>query len=455
MDKREWEKVERIVDEALEYPPENRLGYIKEKCDGDPELLEQAKQLLDAIDESESRGYLENTQNQKTILIEDLLHDPNTASLSLIGQSLGKYTITELLGHGGMSSVYLAERNDGEFDQQVALKILRRGMDTPKNLSRFQLEQTILADLKHPNIAQLYDGGVTDDGLPYLVMEYADGTPVTTYCDNHQLSIEERLGLFKDVCRAVQHAHANLVIHRDLKPDNILVTGEGNVKILDFGISKLIQQDANTPTTQTQEAQQMLTPAYAPPEQFTYDSITTAIDNYALGALLHKLLTGYPIFDLEEKSRTEISQLISRKMPQAPSQKLQELEKQELQKIAGKRSTDPDTLLGILRGDLDAIVLKAIRKEQKERYDSANNLIEDLNRYRDGQPVDARIRYLQLLLFQICTAQSVAYCSRFSPHFVNHKFWNFLYLPDIPRTQQSTAASTKSRSSYNFFNGSN
>lgn len=389
MDKREWRQIEDIVNGAMERQGKERARYINEQCRDNKQLKKQVTEYLNAIEQSE--GFLENDDDvQKGLLISDYIEDPDNSASSLIGEIIGNYKITELLGYGGLGSVFLAERADGEFQHQVALKVLRRGMDTPKNISRFQLEREILAELSHPNIAQLYDGGVTKDGLPYLIMEYIDGTPIDSYCNQHKLSIKQRLSLFEDICNAVQYAHNNLIIHRDLKPANIMVTEAGDVKILDFGISKLIRQDTGQSATQTQESHQMLTPGYAAPEQLTQQSITTAIDNYALGGLLYKLLVGVTLFDLKDKRRSEIESIITGQIPLAPSKRFQLIDQKTQNDIAESRKLSPDQLVSVLEGDLDAIVLKAVRKEKEGRYESPNDLIKDIKSYQSGRPVTAR-----------------------------------------------------------------
>lgn len=331
MDKREWEQIESIVDGALERHGKERMAYINDQCGDNKQLKKQVTEYLNAIEQS--IGFLENDDVQKGLLIDDFIKDPNTPASSLIGEVIGNYKITKLIGYGGLGSVFLAKRADGKFQHQVALKVLRRGMDTPKNISRFQLKREILAELSHPNIAQLYDGGVTEDGLPYLIMEYIDGTPIDNYCNQQKLSLKQRLSLFEEICDAVQYAHNNLIIHRDLKPANIMVTETGVVKILDFGISKLIREDTGHTTSQTQESHQMLTPGYAAPEQLSQQSITTAIDNYALGGLLYKLLTGVTLFDLKDKSRSEIKSIITGKNPSLPSKRFQLIDESRQQEI--------------------------------------------------------------------------------------------------------------------------
>ena len=220
-------------------------------------------------------------------------------------------------------------------------------------------------------------------------MKYIDGTPIHTYCDDNKLNLQERLALFKDICKSIQHAHKNLVIHRDLKPPNIMVTDNGNVKILDFGIAKLMQDD-DSKATQTLATQQILTPAYAAPEQITYQSITTAIDNYAMGALLYKLLAGVTVFDLDGKTRSQIQQIVTEQSPTPPSRRLKQLDNGKLQEIAEQRKTTPNKLIAALSGDLDAIIIKALRKEPEERYESPAQLKEDIHRSQNSEAVFAR-----------------------------------------------------------------
>jgi serine/threonine-protein kinase len=302
MDSKNWEIVEEIVDTALSLPEHKRASYINRQCAEQPDLKLQVTELLQSIDDSE--GFLDQFTSYKDQLLTDFNNEIDNidSDSSLIGEKIGAYEITELLGHGGMGSVFLAERKDGSFNHKVALKLIRRGMDTPGNVARFQRERSILANLNHPNISRLYSGGVTDDGLPYLIMEYIDGMPLNTYCKHHNCTFNERLELLHTVCQTVQYAHNNLVIHRDLKPENILVTKEGSIKILDFGIAKLLEPEATNETVfQTRPSSRILTLGYAAPEQVTNKAITLATDTYALGVLFYTFLTERHPFDLKKK----------------------------------------------------------------------------------------------------------------------------------------------------------
>ena len=288
-----------------------------------------------------------------------------------------------------MGTVYLAERADGQFRKQVALKLIRRGLDTDDILSRFRYERQILAALDHPNIATLYDGGMTEDGRPYFAMEYVEGQPLTAYCDQHRLSTKQRLALFRTVCRAVQYAHQNLVIHRDLKPSNILVTDDGTVKLLDFGIAKLLTDEGleeTAPVTRT--GLRLMTPEYAAPEQVKGEAVTTATDVYQLGVLLYELLTGHRPYRLERRVQREIERVILEEEPTRPSTMVgQTAETAEV--ISRARQTSVEKLRRQLSGDLDTIVLMALKKEPSRRYGTVQQLAEDLRRHGMGLPVVA------------------------------------------------------------------
>ncbi len=294
---------------------------------------------------------------------------------------IGSYKILREIGRGGMGVVYLAERDD-EYRKQVAIKLIKRGMDTDAVLQRFRHERQILANLEHPNIARLLDGGTTDDGLPYFVMEYIEGLPVDTYCDKHKLTTDERLKLFRTVCAAVTYAHQNLVIHRDLKPINILVTDEGVPKLLDFGIAKLLHPSMEQATTATVAGLRVLTPEYASPEQIRGEKLTTATDVYSLGVILYELLTGQRPFQLKDTTPQELLRAIEEGEPTKPS------------KVTGNGHEHTASYVArnqrLLKGDLDNIVLKALRKEPERRYKSVEQFSEDIRRYLEGLPVIAR-----------------------------------------------------------------
>jgi serine/threonine-protein kinase len=306
------------------------------------------------------------------------------------GEVIGHWRIVGELGRGGMGAVFLAERADGAFEKQAALKIVKRGMDTDEILRRFEHERQILARLEHQNIAGLFDGGATDDGqLPYFVMELAQGDPIDEYCDTHRLSIRERLEMFRTVCDAVQYAHRNLVVHRDLKPGNILVV-DGQVKLLDFGIAKLLATDgASVVGGVTQAYSQRLTPQYAAPEQVIGHVTTTATDVYSLGVILYELLCGHPPYAVEATSLLEVERVVCHEIPRAPSTTVAR-NAGASQAIADQRAVARDALIGQLHGDLDAICLKALRKEPGDRYDSAAALSADIQRHVTGIPVLAR-----------------------------------------------------------------
>ena len=389
MQKERWEKVESILDTALTLSGDSRTAYIEKACKSDDKLLKEVYELLDAIQKSEETDFLSTKAGREKMLMDDLSDISVGANEDLIGKQIGAFEITAQVGSGGMGAVYKAERAKGDFSQEVAIKIVQHGVKSGDTLKRFQMEQQILAALHHPHIAALYDGGVTANGLPFLVMEYVDGLPVDQYCDRNRLTIKQRLKLFKDICSAVQYAHSNLVIHRDLKADNIFVTEEGHVKILDFGIAKLLDhQMSDMELVETRPGQAFWTPAYAAPEQVEGRNITTSADVYSLGVLLNKLLSGqYPI-DLRNKSVSEIQNLIKNSEPENASVLIQESDQKN--QIADKIRLSASQLVQELTGDLDAIIQKALRKEADRRYGSVEQLSDDIDRYLNGFPVLAR-----------------------------------------------------------------
>jgi serine/threonine-protein kinase len=300
-----------------------------------------------------------------------------------------------------MGAVYLAVRDDDEFKKQVAIKLLRRGMSTDDLVRRFRNERQILASIDHPNIARLLDGGTTPEGLPYFLMEYVEGEPIDRYCDRHSLSVGERLELFRTVCAAVHFAHQNLVVHRDLKPGNILVTADGVVKLLDFGIAKLLRPELYSDRAEvTRFEERLLTPEYASPEQARGETVTTASDVYSLGVLLYELLSGHPPYRLAGMSLHEVTRVIGEVDPRKPSTVIGEVEERRQadgtttkvtpEIVSRTREGRPDRLRRRLVGDLDAIVMKAMRKEPHRRYGSAEQLSEDIRRHLEGHPVTAR-----------------------------------------------------------------
>jgi serine/threonine-protein kinase len=345
----------------------------------------------------ESGGFLESPA---LAFAAPLLSGSTRASKGLDGTVVGPYRILRELARGGMGAVYLAERADGQFEQRVALKLIKRGMDSDEIHRRFLAERQILARLSHPHIARLLDGGVSADDRPYFAMEYVEGVPLTAYCDERRLGVDQRLRLFADVCQAVRHAHQNLVIHRDLKPSNILVTVEGEVKLLDFGIAKLVHQDSGPGTALTAFGIRAMTPEYAAPEQVRGEPVTTATDVYALGAILYELLTGHRVHRIQRGTLQELEQVICEATPETPSAAVARTEEITLadglrgtvtpDTVSKARAIEPARLRRLLSGDLDTIVLKALHKVPARRYSSADALLADLQRYEAGQPVLAR-----------------------------------------------------------------
>jgi serine/threonine-protein kinase len=384
-----WQRIGEIFAAAMERPPAERGRYVAETCGGDAELQREVNSLLESADSA--GDYFANLAGRAGIPpVEDAGFE------SQVGKRIGNYRLVGLLGRGGMGVVYLAERDDAQFEKRVALKLLPLGMDSDESRQRFRLERQILARLEHPGIARLLDGGVTEDGTPYYVMEYVAGTPIDGYCDAHRLTIDRRLDLFLKVCDAVQHAHKNLIVHRDLKPGNILVTPEGGVKLLDFGIARLLDREReSTGATFTRSARPM-TLAYASPEQVRGEPITTASDVYSLGILLYRLLAGHNPYGASFTSPSEAERVICGEEPTRPS--LRVLREEEPphhggavpRSAADARATTAQRLSRQLSGDLDTIVLSALRKEPERRYASVSHFADDIRRYRQGLPVTAR-----------------------------------------------------------------
>lgn len=388
MQKKQWRKIEAIIDKAITLSGNERDDYIREVCEGDKRLLTDVYEILKAMEKSEESDFLSSLSSDHEQIMTELLATSKDYYENWIGKSVGSFEITDILGTGGMSIIFKAERTQGPFSQVVAIKLLQKELQSPETIQRFHIEQEILAGLKHPNIAQLYDGGVTHEGIPYLIMEYIDGISIDEYCNKYRRSIDERLQLFCDVCSAVQHAHSNLIIHRDLKADNILVTSDGVVKVLDFGIAKFLDPTLSEHALlETRPGQKLWTPQYAAPEQVKDQAPTTATDIYALGILLHKLLTDtYPL-DLRNKKITEIEQTIIHDVPVKPSEAINRLGNTD--EICSARRMAEDELRKKLSGDLDEVVLKAIRKDPDYRYASVGQFMDDIDRYDQGFPLIA------------------------------------------------------------------
>ncbi|UCF33771.1 MAG: tetratricopeptide repeat protein [Phycisphaerales bacterium] len=394
-----WHKVKELFHSALEREPGLRAAFLKEACHGDTALRVEVESLV-ASHEAEP-GFIEPPALRAPEIPELAGADP------LAGETLGPYRLERAIAFGGMGAVYLAVRADDAYRKRVAVKLLRadRFLDDPRRREelrrRFNTERQTLANLDHPNIARLIDGGTTDDGIPYLVMDYIEGRPIDEYCDTRQLSTLKRLQLFRTVCGAVQHAHQHLVVHRDLKPSNILVTSDGTPRLLDFGIAKLLQPDSDPAGDRTGTAVQPMTPEYASPEQIRGERITTASDVYSLGVVLYELMTGHRPYRLSNVPRHEIARVICEQQPDKPSTVVMQVEKRPTrdgsswitltpQSVSLTREGRPDRLRRRLVGDLDMIMLKALRKEPDRRYASVEQFSEDVRRHLDGLPVVAR-----------------------------------------------------------------
>jgi serine/threonine protein kinase len=375
-----WFQLDEVFQGALERPRNERAAYLDRACGGDAVLRAEVEAMLDA----------------DAIGLERLVHDgermdaPHDADADpLIGMRLGPWRIVAAIGQGGMGTVYRAERADGQYEQQVALKLVRSSSQ-PLGSRRFKAEAHILGRLSHSNIARLLDAGFTPEGSAYLVLEFVDGCSVTEHCDKHRLSVEERLRLFLAVANATEHAHQSLIVHRDLKPSNIFVSQSGEVKLLDFGLAKLLEPQPFA--DETAPELRALTPAYAAPEQLHGEPVTTATDVYMLGVVLHELLTG-----LRPRSETDARLAFGATLPSAPSAcvrqrlKSRDAEAQKtLAAVAAVRQTTPARLAKRLEGDIDRVVLKALQPEAVRRYGSAGMLADDLDRLLSGRPVAAQ-----------------------------------------------------------------
>lgn len=379
MNPENWQKVKAIFYPALDLPIEKRLEFIKEKCGDDAELLAEIKALLESTEESKT--FIEKPVFEVSELVV------SNEKRNVIGQTIGAYKIESEIGRGGMGAVYLASRADKEFKKKVAVKLIKRGFDTDEIIKRFRNERQILAGLEHPNITRLIDGGSTDDGLPFLVMDYVEGKPLTKYADENALSINERLQIFLQICAAVSYAHQNLIIHRDLKPSNILVAGEGTPKLLDFGIAKIIAEEV-ADETQGNTMTRVMTPEYASPEQIQGKQITTATDVYSLGVILYELLTGERPYKMKTKSAEQLSKIITDSEPLKPSSVISS--KIRIGEITHENPKSEIRNPKLLRGDLDNIILMAMRKEPTRRYSSVEQFAEDIGRYLNGLPVIAQ-----------------------------------------------------------------
>ena len=366
-----WKQVQAVFEQALEKRDAERSAFLQQNCNGDDELRREVESLLSAHAEA---GTLFDKPG--LFLTDEILN----AGAVPAGQQIGAYRIVRELGRGGMGAVYLAERADERYRKRVAIKLIKRGMDTDAVLRHFRREQEILAGLDHPNIARLFDAGTTADGLPYFVMEYVEGVAIATYCDQQRLTIDQRLRLFLQVCAAVSYAHRHTVIHRDLKPSNILVTSDSVPKLLDFGIAKVLQTGDGTEPLMTATGLRPMTPEYASPEQARGEPVTTTSDVYSLGVVLYELLTGRSPYQLTYHAPRDVERAITEQEAKKPSTAIG---KNKQSKIENRNSK-------MLRGDLDNIVLMALRKEPTRRYQTVEQFADDVRRHLEARPVMAR-----------------------------------------------------------------
>ena len=396
LDPKRWLRVEELFARASELEGEVRVAYLDEACRGDTELRDY---ILDLLRADPSFDVTVEKTIADTALRVFAADDSDADEMR--GEMIGPYRVERLLGACGMGMVYLAKRADDQFDQQVAIKLGRHRLVDPDTVLRLRNERQILADLDHPNIARLFDGGTTDDGVPYLVMEFIDGIRVDTYCDVHRLDLRQRLEIFQTICSAVHYAHQNLVIHRDIKATNILVAADGTPKLLDFGIAKLIDSAGQVTDGLTREGAVIMTPTNAAPEQLLGAAVTTATDVYALGLLLYRLLSGYPAFETDGLTPTEFARAICQQDVVKPSLRLQQAQRSAsrsmigegahaLETLASDRRTNLSRLQRQLRGDLDTIILKTLRKEPGRRYRSVIALADDIGLHLKSLPIVAR-----------------------------------------------------------------
>ncbi len=380
-----WALLQQIFDTAIELSPDERRAYLDTACGNDTGLRGEVDALIAANEDADG-------------VIEAVIHGAADLAvetrLDAAGQKIGPYRVVRTVGHGGMGAVYLAERADDAFRQQVAIKVVSATLVGHDTEARFRAERQILASLDHPNIARLIDGGTTDDGVPYLVMEYIRGEPINRFCDQRNLGVNERLELFRRICSAVHYAHQNLVVHRDLKPGNILVTDDGTPKLLDFGIAKILDNKHIEHTVAvTRVGERLLTPEHASPEQLLGRSVTTASDIYSLGILLYELLTGRRPFVISGMRPGQLEKRILEDPPEPPGRVFaRRAGAPDLAQnaIAAARGSTPDRLRRRLAGDLDNIVLMALRKEPERRYSSVGQFSDDLRRHLASMPVLAR-----------------------------------------------------------------
>ncbi|MEL7297621.1 MAG: serine/threonine-protein kinase, partial [Pseudomonadota bacterium] len=380
-----WRRVQRAFHQALELPDDERAEFIDAFCAKHPDDAKALRELLNAatLDDEFLRSPIESAVSAA----RDSVHDGR------IGSTVGQYVIKRRIATGGMGSVFLAERESSEFDQEVAIKLMNSRVLGPDAVQRFRIERQILANLSHPNIAALIDGGTTIEGVPFLVMPYIDSVPIDVYCNTQKLTIPERLELVLRVGAAVTYAHQNLVVHRDLKPSNIVVDQHGDPQLLDFGIAKLLEGNALDESALTRDGARALTPECASPEQVRGQPVSVATDVYALGVLLFRLLTGRSPYAATTDSPYELAQAIVSDDPRRPSTVVTEPTRGENEPsidVGAAFGATPELLRKSLAGDLDNIILKSLQKDPERRYSSVAAQMQDISNYLEKRPVSAR-----------------------------------------------------------------
>ena len=379
-----WKRLQELWPLVLEVEPERRDEFLVKACGEDSKLLNEIRSLL--ASHGTAGDFLE-TPAAELAARAIAAQAESSLSGSLEGQLISHYRILNMIGRGGMGTVWLAERCDGRFERKVAIKFLNVAALDEASAERFKREGTILGKLAHPLIAELIDAGLTANGEPFLVLEYVEGQPIDAYCDEHKLSVNARIRLFLDVLNAVAHAHSNLIVHRDIKPSNVLVRNDAQIKLLDFGIAKVLADETGGGSaTLTLEAGAALTPRFAAPEQVSAGAITTATDIYALGVLLYLLLTGNHPAGAGSHSAAQLMKILVDEEPRRASDSIAS----DSADAAANRATTPEKLRRQLRGDLDRIIGKAVKKTPAERYPSASAFADDLGRYLEHKPVLAR-----------------------------------------------------------------
>ena len=390
-----WNRIRELFEASCELEPADRRTFLADACGDDDHLRVEVESILAASEQTP------DLLDEPAVNAFPELFEPHRPE-ALVGRRVGAYELVRLLASGGMGAVYLARRADDEYEQTVAVKLIKHRIVTDETLRRFRAERQTLASLDHPNIARLLDGGVTADGVPFFVMEFVDGVSIDRYCDEHLLSTLDRLRLFRRVCSAVSYAHQKLIVHRDLKPSNILVTSGGVPKLLDFGIAKVLETNTNGQRGDpTVTMQRVMTPEYASPEQIRAEPVTTATDIYSLGVVLFELLTGHRPYRLRNRLPHEIERTICEQDPEKPSTAIRRVETATSgdqstrltltpQSVSRTREGQPDRLRRRLSGDVDEIILKSLRKEPAHRYGSVEQFSEDIRRHLEGLPVAAR-----------------------------------------------------------------